>query len=176
MLRKGLWPNRKRKWRPSAHAPVKGPFIVSCAEYYSTGKPHWAMDMVPVPWRRARLYAVRNATVLDCHDGEPDNPPRRYPGMASNWIILGWTTKTGKKRSAFYQHLRRGSVKVKKGQKVKAGQWIGNVGTSGNTTGLHLHFSLHNGWIGAATRYSQMTDPRRPWPPSKAWLKPKHRR
>jgi murein DD-endopeptidase MepM/ murein hydrolase activator NlpD len=171
-----IWANRKRRWRRHAHAPLKGPFRITAGAYYSTGRPHWAMDIAPILWRYARLYAVRDAVVLDCHDGESDHPPERYSGMPSNWIILGWRTKKGKQRSAFYQHLRKGSVRVRKGQRVKAGQWIARMGTSGNTSGLHLHFSLHRGWITGLSRYSQMTDTGRPWPPSRCWLKPKSRR
>jgi murein DD-endopeptidase MepM/ murein hydrolase activator NlpD len=43
-----------------------------------------------------------------------------------------------------YGHLSKISVKV--GQYVKAGQYVGNAGTSGYSTGSHLHFSvLKNG-------------------------------
>lgn len=175
-MRLGLWPNLPRNRRKSASPPVRGPFRLTCAERYSTGNPHWAMDIAPSIWRWAPVRAVRGGVVLDCHDGEPDSPSRRWPGMPSNWVIIGWTNSKGQKRSAYYQHLKRGSVRVKKGQKVKAGQVLGRMGTSGNTTGLHLHFSVHKGWINASQRYTQMTDPSRVWPPSKVWLKPKSKR
>lgn len=43
----------------------------------------------------------------------------------------------GKIRS-LYAHLSRTRVKV--GQKVEAGDYIGNVGSTGNSTGPHLHY------------------------------------
>jgi hypothetical protein len=39
-------------------------------------------------------------------------------------------------------HLRRGSVRVRKGQRVKAGEQLGECGNSGNTSEPHLHFQL----------------------------------
>jgi murein DD-endopeptidase MepM/ murein hydrolase activator NlpD len=43
---------------------------------------------------------------------------------------------------SFYGHLRPGSVGVAAGDRVKAGQALGAVGTSGNSTEPHLHFHL----------------------------------
>jgi len=46
---------------------------------------------------------------------------------------------------AIYAHLLLGSVKVKKGQMVEAGQVIGLSGNTGYSTGPHLHFAIkHN--------------------------------
>jgi hypothetical protein len=42
-------------------------------------------------------------------------------------------------------HLKKGSVTVKPGEKVKKGDVIGQTGNSGNTSEAHLHFQLSDG-------------------------------
>jgi murein DD-endopeptidase MepM/ murein hydrolase activator NlpD len=49
----------------------------------------------------------------------------------------GWTT--------WYCHLRRGSLMVEQGDRVAAGQPLGLVGLSGDTSFPHLHFDVRHG-------------------------------
>jgi murein DD-endopeptidase MepM/ murein hydrolase activator NlpD len=43
---------------------------------------------------------------------------------------------------ALYAHLAPGTVAVASGQQVRAGEVLGRVGHSGNSTAPHLHFHL----------------------------------
>lgn len=60
-----------------------------------------------------------------------------------------------------YAHLYRDSITVEVGDKVLQGQVIGKLGSSGRSTGPHLHFSLFiNGSSVDPTAYADPTDPR----------------
>jgi len=60
------------------------------------------------------------------------------PGVVGNHV----TIDHGNGVHSLYAHLRRGSVRVAVGDRVSAGDVIGEVGNSGNTSEPHLHFQL----------------------------------
>lgn len=105
------------------------------------------------------VYSPCDGEVVTMHDGWPDimdlnslrdgynlffRTPRidghDFRPVAGNHVIIRTDHF-----SALLAHLRNGSVKVTEGQHVKAGDLIGEVGNSGNTTGPHLHFQLMRG-------------------------------
>ena len=47
--------------------------------------------------------------------------------------------------SHLYAHLEKGSLQVKSGDKVVAGKVLGKMGTSGMSTGVHLHWEIWKG-------------------------------
>ncbi|WP_075982932.1 murein hydrolase activator EnvC family protein [Bacillus massilinigeriensis] len=51
----------------------------------------------------------------------------------------------GQVYTTVYAHMRSGSRAVSSGQVVKKGQRIGTMGSTGDSTGQHLHFELHRG-------------------------------
>jgi murein DD-endopeptidase MepM/ murein hydrolase activator NlpD len=63
--------------------------------------------------------------------------------------------------STFYAH--QSSFNVNPGQRVRSGQVIGYVGTTGYSTGPHLHFEVHingvphdpMGWFGGGSKAPQ---------------------
>lgn len=48
-----------------------------------------------------------------------------------------------------YAHMKDGSIKVKKGQRIAAGTPLGKMGSTGVSTGKHLHWELQKGrkWV-----------------------------
>lgn len=61
--------------------------------------------------------------------------------MDGNHVVLD----LGGGRYAFYAHLRKGSVAVHPGDRVRRGQVLAKVGNTGNTSAPHLHFHLMDG-------------------------------
>lgn len=96
------------------------------------------------PTYGSALYAVTNGTVVLARDNQPDIPPNSAPLVQSPDDNLGngVIQKIGPGRYACYAHMKPGSVRVRRGQRVRVGQRIGVVGNSGNTTGPHLHFGI----------------------------------
>lgn len=78
--------------------------------------------------------AVSGTPVRSAGDGEVTHAGRRsgYGILVEVKHTTGLVTR--------YAHLSKFSVKV--GQKVSAGQKIGNVGSTGRSTGPHLHFEV----------------------------------
>jgi hypothetical protein len=58
------------------------------------------------------------------------------------WYVDVRSQINGKYYVARYAHMVPNSLKVKKGQKVEAGTILGKMGTSGASTGKHLHFEI----------------------------------
>jgi murein DD-endopeptidase MepM/ murein hydrolase activator NlpD len=55
-----------------------------------------------------------------------------------------------------FMHLRTGSIVVNQGQRVRTGQRIGEVGSTGESSGPHLHFEV---WVGAWFAGGHAIDP-----------------
>jgi murein DD-endopeptidase MepM/ murein hydrolase activator NlpD len=92
----------------------------------------------------APLYAVADGTVVSTVNNLPDIPPRAAPNLSGPQDYGGNSVsiKIGPDRYAVYAHLQAGSVRVRRGQRVRTGQVIGRLGNSGNTTAPHLHFGI----------------------------------
>ncbi|MGH7118722.1 MAG: M23 family metallopeptidase [Acetobacteraceae bacterium] len=90
------------------------------------------------------VFAIADGTVVYVHGGMPDETPfvmmvpKSKADYGGNNIIL----KIAPNVFAWYAHLREGSITVKVGERVKAGQLIGKLGNSGPSEAPHLHFGL----------------------------------
>lgn len=83
------------------------------------------------------VFAALDGRVCQLRDGDPDKVTvpagaiGNYVAICHGNVAGYWTT---------YWHLKRGSVLVTLNQQVVAGQQIGLTGSSGQSTGPHLHF------------------------------------
>jgi hypothetical protein len=103
------------------------------------------------------VYAATDGVVVRASDWLRDHWSR------NSWAVLPFLFVEGNVRELFgphfilgnhividlgdgvyaaYAHLRRGSIRVRKGQRVSAGQQLAECGNSGNTSEPHLHFQL----------------------------------
>ena len=80
-----------------------------------------------------------------------ENTPERAVGagtvISAGWAYSGYGISVvidhGNGYLTHYAHMNKTAVSV--GQKVKAGQVIGYEGSTGDSTGPHLHFEVHKG-------------------------------
>jgi murein DD-endopeptidase len=94
----------------------------------------------------AEVLAVADGRVSDLKDGLPENAGSNeassrnitLDNVTGNYVIVD----LGHGRFAVYAHLQPGGLKVKLGEKVKAGQALALLGNSGNSDAPHLHFHL----------------------------------
>jgi hypothetical protein len=88
------------------------------------------------------ILAPADAKVLEAVDGLPDQAigTRNPEAVAGNHVMLD----LGHGEYAMLAHMRQGSVAVKAGQQVAAGDELGRCGNSGNTSEPHLHFHLQD--------------------------------
>jgi murein DD-endopeptidase MepM/ murein hydrolase activator NlpD len=66
------------------------------------------------------------------------------PNGAGNKVVVQ-STVDGKKITWTYFHMVKGSIKVKKGDEIKAGDVVGKMGDTGFATGKHLHWEIWSG-------------------------------
>ncbi len=87
------------------------------------------------------IYAAKAGVVSSSSDGMTYGSGDGYfPGMTScgNYVIIDHQDGT----ETWYCHMSYNSVKVTTGQTVAQGQQIGAVGSTGHSTGNHLHLTI----------------------------------
>jgi hypothetical protein len=103
-----------------------------------------AADVESYAYFGAEIHAVADGEVVSVRDGLPEQTPGadpaglpldQYPG---NHVVQS----LGDGNYALYAHIKTGTVAVKPGDRLTAGQVLGNVGNTGNSTAPHLHFHV----------------------------------
>jgi murein DD-endopeptidase MepM/ murein hydrolase activator NlpD len=97
----------------------------------------------------AEVLAVADGRIVDARDGIPENDGTTernarqitLENVLGNYLVLQF----GEAQFADYAHLQPGSLRVKAGDQVKAGQVLALLGNSGNSDAPHLHFQVVDG-------------------------------
>lgn len=104
-------------------------------------------NLASYPYFGADVHAVADGPVVSVRDGLPEQVPGRSPtglpleDYGGNHVVQD----LGNGNYAFYAHLKTGSVVVRPGDQLGAGQVLGNLGNTGNTDAPHLHFHVMDG-------------------------------
>lgn len=119
------WPLARRPGDfPGFGQPVLAPAAATVVRAHDAERDHWSRNSVP-----GLLYLVAEGTVRELLG------PGRILG---NHVVLD----LGAGVYALLAHLRRGSVRVRPGDRVATGQQLAECGNSGNSSEPHLHFQL----------------------------------
>jgi murein DD-endopeptidase MepM/ murein hydrolase activator NlpD len=142
-----------------APAPTPGPAPVAVGEggVFPVQGPFTWNDAFGVP-RGTRRH---NGQDLTAPAGTPVVSPRAgtvivsdvQSGGAGVYLVV---KDAALDRSYVFMHLLAGSVTVSKGQVVRAGQRLASVGSTGHSTGPHLHFEV---WVGGWWTGGHAIDP-----------------
>lgn len=103
-----------------------------------------AIDISDSSIENAPVHAAEGGTVTNVY-----HCTRNHEGEYGdcNGFGTGLVIKGNDGRYYEYAHLYPDSMpaQVYKGARIKAGQWIGEVGNTGNSSGAHLHFEISTG-------------------------------
>jgi murein DD-endopeptidase MepM/ murein hydrolase activator NlpD len=122
---------------PSAYAKV------TTGLYYSSGAYHGAIDFGVAGISGQPVYAVKAGTVV---------LTQSLSYSYGNYVLINHHDGT----YTLYAHGQAGSICVSEGQNVSQGQQLMRVGSTGNSTGPHLHFEVRVAPGGYANRVNPL--------------------
>ena len=118
------------RWPFPVVVPISSGFGGRVAPCFGCSSYHQGLDFNPV--EGTPFYSVADGEVIEVND---------ETWGYGKWVLI--RHQVGKQQfDSLYAHMLRDSTGVKVGQEVKAGDYVGRVGSTGASTGAHLHFSI----------------------------------
>lgn len=101
---------------------------------------HYGIDIANNGCEKHIIIAAKSGTVTKSSDGcdSVGYYGNKCGGGYGNWVMVDHGDGT----STVYAHMTKNSVTVDVGDKVVQGQKLGTMGSSGSSTGCHLHFEV----------------------------------
>lgn len=106
------------------------------------------------------IVAITDGTVYEVYNSCPHKDRGSRCRCGSGWgnhVAIDHGIVSGEHIKAMYAHMN--TTAVRNGQTVKQGQVIGYVGTTGDSTGYHLHFGImrnNEGYVDPMNYYSKV--------------------
>lgn len=93
------------------------------------------------------IWQAKEPSYLEaCYDGKVVNVIVKNDKTSGGNQVVVQSVVAGKKVTWIYMHMVHGSIQVKKGQRISAGQVVGKMGETGFATGKHVHWEVWTGW------------------------------
>lgn len=108
-----------------------------------TKKHHNGTDIIYTNKKDNKIYAPYAGTVTYAGPSKTKQDNGEPSGFG--YYVKITHNINGQFYSSLYAHLVKGSMKVKQGDKVRPGDVLGVMGTSGMSTGVHLHWEIWKG-------------------------------
>ncbi|MDE6708630.1 MAG: peptidoglycan DD-metalloendopeptidase family protein [Oscillospiraceae bacterium] len=129
-------------------SPVKNFRVTSyigSRQLNGTANTHYGLDIVPSNKNPDyTIYAAESGTVLEVHNDCTHVSYGKACAHVNEYGNSVWI-KTSDGRIEIYGHLKLNSLLVAPGESISAGQAIATMGSSGYSTGRHLHFECRKG-------------------------------
>lgn len=120
--------------------PVPGAYNLSSC--FTDGRNHCALDIAAD--KGTPIVASYPGTVVEIDTSCKHNYGKKYTCCTSygNYVLLehSYTLKNGSTITLYTRYAHMGSISVSTGQSVSKGTKLGVVGSTGHSTGFHLHY------------------------------------
>lgn len=142
-----LLPPDTRFWRPLTSGYKTSLYGMRKNPYDGVYKMHEGVDLSNADKTNTKVYAVANGKVAYvgyANDGLADS--------LGNYIVIHHNIN-GTNYTTMYLHLKTGSIVVQIGQMVTKDTILATMGSTGDSTGPHLHLSVAEGLFYTSTNY-----------------------
>ncbi|MEY4476622.1 MAG: hypothetical protein RJA31_126 [Actinomycetota bacterium] len=123
--------NSAIRWPFPYVAPISSGFGARVAPCAACSTYHKGLDFDPP--EGSSIYAIADGVVSEVHNDE---------WGFGRWVVIHHEVK-GMSFDSVYAHMERKSVDLKVGDVVKVADYVGRVGSTGTSTGAHLHLEIH---------------------------------
>ena len=123
------------RWPFPAAIPISSGYGQRQAPCASCSSNHKGLDFNP--GAGSPIYAIADGVVVESYNDR---------WGFGRWIVIRHDVN-GLQFDSVYAHMQRDSVTLNVGDTVLVSEYIGRVGTTGTSTGAHLHLEIHVGGV-----------------------------